>query len=137
MFYIGLKVVHATPQVKMGIPADKETVEQLGSEEVAMGGYKVVYANNYASWSPKDVFEEAYMPLTDTTNFLLPTCELPHQQRVVDEYAQLLEKQEALLKFLDTEIYAALPDPEKHRLYLQSGVMRMYLEILKERILNF
>jgi hypothetical protein len=132
MLYIGLKVVHATPQVEGGF-AEAGTHGGI----VARDGYKVVYANNYTSWSPKDVFEEAYMPLTDTTNFLLPTCELPHQQRVVDEYVQLLEKQQALVKFLDTEIYAALPDPEKHRLYLQSGVMKMYLEILKERILNF
>ncbi len=27
-------------------------------------GYRVVYAGGYASWSPKDVFEEAYRPVS-------------------------------------------------------------------------
>ena len=41
--YIGTKIVMAEPQEKEG----KE-------------GYKVVYKDGYTSWSPKDVFEEAY-----------------------------------------------------------------------------
>jgi len=28
-------------------------------------GYKVIYDNDYVSWSPKDVFEESYFPLVD------------------------------------------------------------------------
>lgn len=41
--YIGTKLVKAEPQMKNG----KE-------------GYKVVYQDDYTSWSPKAVFEEAY-----------------------------------------------------------------------------
>ncbi|MDE7422782.1 MAG: DUF2829 domain-containing protein [Lachnospiraceae bacterium] len=41
--YIGTKIIMAEPQKKEG----KE-------------GYKVVYKDGYTSWSPKDVFEEAY-----------------------------------------------------------------------------
>ena len=41
--YVGLKSVEATPQTKDG-----------------KKGYKVVYKDGYESWSPKDVFEEAY-----------------------------------------------------------------------------
>lgn len=42
--YIGTKIIHAEP------------MEKNGRE-----GYKVVYApDGYESWSPKDVFEEAY-----------------------------------------------------------------------------
>ena len=44
--YIGVKIVKAEPQVKNGKP-----------------GYKVVYPDGYVSWSPKDVFEEAYQEL--------------------------------------------------------------------------
>ena len=44
--YIGVKIVKAEPQVKNGKP-----------------GYKVVYPDGYVSWSPKDVFEEAYRGL--------------------------------------------------------------------------
>ena len=44
--YIGVKIVKAEPQVKNGKP-----------------GYKVAYPDGYVSWSPKDVFEEAYREL--------------------------------------------------------------------------
>ena len=44
--YTGVKIVKAEPQVKNGKP-----------------GYKVVYPDGYVSWSPKDVFEEAYREL--------------------------------------------------------------------------
>lgn len=46
--YIGIKKVTAWPQEKDG----KE-------------GYAVKYEDGYISWSPKDVFERAYLPLTD------------------------------------------------------------------------
>ena len=46
--YIGTKIIHAEPMVKNG-----------------REGYKVVYApDGYESWSPKDVFEEAYWETT-------------------------------------------------------------------------
>lgn len=45
--YIGSKVINAEPQQKDGEP-----------------GYKVVYADDYVSWSPKAVFEEAYRPIS-------------------------------------------------------------------------
>ncbi len=46
--YIGAKIINAEPQDKDGAP-----------------GYKVVYPDNYVSWSPKAVFEEAYRPVSD------------------------------------------------------------------------
>ena len=41
--YIGVKIVKAEPEEKDGRP-----------------GYKVLYPDDYVSWSPKDVFEKAY-----------------------------------------------------------------------------
>ncbi|TLD84249.1 hypothetical protein [Helicobacter trogontum] len=41
--YIGIKAIQAEPMEKNG----KE-------------GYKVIYKDGYESWSPKEVFEEAY-----------------------------------------------------------------------------
>lgn len=41
--YIGVKMVQAEPMEKDG-----------------KAGYKVVYPDGYESWSPKEVFEEAY-----------------------------------------------------------------------------
>lgn len=50
--YIGTKIIHAEPMEKNG-----------------RDGYKVVYApDGYESWSPKDVFEEAYRQ-TDGMSF--------------------------------------------------------------------
>lgn len=52
--YIGSKVINAEPQEKDGEP-----------------GYKVVYPDNYVSWSPKAVFEEAYRLVSDGERDLL------------------------------------------------------------------
>lgn len=49
--YIGFKMVEAEAQ------------ERDGQE-----GYKVVYPDGYVSWSPKDVFEKAYMQVGDNNS---------------------------------------------------------------------
>lgn len=46
--YIGTKIVMAEPQEKDG-----------------RAGYKVVYEDGYASWSPKGAFERAYRRITE------------------------------------------------------------------------
>ena len=46
--YIGVKLVEA------------ESEQRDGQE-----GYKVVYKDGYVSWSPKEVFEEAYKPIDE------------------------------------------------------------------------
>ncbi len=51
-YFIGTKVVQAEPQLNL----------QAG-DNVSTAGYRVVYPDGYESWSPKDVFEKAYMPL--------------------------------------------------------------------------
>ena len=53
--YIGTKIIEAEPMSRSH--GDK-----------AEDGYKVRYPDGYESWSPKDVFEEAYRP-TDCMNF--------------------------------------------------------------------
>lgn len=52
--YIGTKTVEAEPR------------EGTDGRE----GYKVVYKDGYASWSPKDAFEEAYVALDAIPNKL-------------------------------------------------------------------
>ena len=46
--YIGAKIVLAWEQEEDGKP-----------------GYAVKYADGYISWSPKEVFEEAYRPVSE------------------------------------------------------------------------
>lgn len=50
ILYVGTKVVLAKPEEKDGRP-----------------GYAVRYQDGYESWSPKDVFDEAYKPLVNMT----------------------------------------------------------------------
>ena len=57
--YIGTKLIQAEP-----CPAWKDA----GNHKTGDPGYKVVYPDGYVSWSPKDVFEDAYRP-TDCLNF--------------------------------------------------------------------
>lgn len=45
-FYIGVKIVQAWEEERDGRP-----------------GYAVKYEDGYVSWSPKDVFEKAYLPM--------------------------------------------------------------------------
>ena len=52
--YIGAKLIQAEPERN---PVTKEIT-----------GYKVVYPDGYESWSPKDVFEKAYMKVNDNKN---------------------------------------------------------------------
>lgn len=62
----------------------------------------------------------------------------PHQQRVVDEKAELDAK---LLKLADfivlNPLFKQLPDPERARLHRQHAAMAIYSGILKERIEAF
>jgi hypothetical protein len=55
--YIGTKIIKATIP-DQGDPA----------RDKAKDGYKVIYPDGYESWSPREVFEEAYTPL-DKMNF--------------------------------------------------------------------
>jgi hypothetical protein len=56
--YIGTKIVHAKP-------TDRSATEP---------GYFVQYADGYQSWSPKDVFEEAYRECDAMTFGLALEC---------------------------------------------------------------
>jgi hypothetical protein len=57
--YIGTKIVHA---------------EIAASPKDGIEGYKVVYGDGYESWSPKDVFEEAYHECAAMTFGLALEC---------------------------------------------------------------
>ena len=61
----------------------------------------------------------------------------PHQQRVVDEKAELDQRREKLESFYSTSIFQGLPASEQSRLLRQGVAMRTYSEILGERIAAF
>lgn len=61
----------------------------------------------------------------------------PHQQRVVDEKAELDERREKLGTFKNTERFAALPWQEQERLNTQAHLMTMLSAVLGARIAAF
>lgn len=72
--YIGTKLIEA-------IPAQKDGED----------GYKVVYPDGYNSWSPADVFERAYLPLSLNTR--LNTDKPSIGQEMVDDFIAHTEVQ--------------------------------------------
>jgi hypothetical protein len=61
----------------------------------------------------------------------------PHQQRVVDEKAELDERLEKLVAFSKTPVFAGLDSAERNRLSKQAEAMTMYSHILFDRIAAF
>lgn len=65
--YMGFKLIDAEPMEKNGTD-----------------GYKVIYQDGYESWSPKDVFEKAYMEIIP--NERLKTDKPSISQAMVDDF---------------------------------------------------
>lgn len=62
----------------------------------------------------------------------------PHQQRVIDEKAELDKKAQDLSNFIGTtKAYQTLDAAEQERLKEQNDIMRRYSEILGKRIAAF
>ena len=66
--YIGTKIIEAVPTIRKGGKVYEEGWPIPKSTDPTEEGYKVRYPDGYESWSPKDVFEEAYLP-TDCMSF--------------------------------------------------------------------
>lgn len=61
----------------------------------------------------------------------------PHEQRVIDEKAELDAKLGNLIPFLGSDTCHSLPFDERGRLHRQAEVMREYSSILGDRINHF
>ncbi len=71
--YIGTKIIEAEPAYRCMDGQGHITITDDPSEAFpnfpsVEDGYRIRYADGYVSWSPKEVFEEAYRP-TDCMNF--------------------------------------------------------------------
>ena len=75
-YYIGTKLIKAEPKQKL-------YKGEYPGEEYMQDGYKVVYPDGYVSWSPKDVFENAYLKVDDNPN--LPSG-VSIGQKMVDDF---------------------------------------------------
>lgn len=62
----------------------------------------------------------------------------PHQQRVVDEHAELRDRRNKLLTFIRSgAIFTSLPHDERRDLVDQADAMMYYMFILSRRIQRF
>lgn len=61
--YIGCKIIQAEPM--------NEEVGRTPGDNAPRPGYRVVYPDGYISWSPKEVFEEAYRPISKKEKLLI------------------------------------------------------------------
>lgn len=138
--YVGTKQLKARPMT-LGEYNAYRGWEMPDGEIPEADGYLVEYLDGgkpnhpdhagYISWSPKAVFEDAYLPMGDVDG--MP----PHQQRAIGEQAQLADKLAKLSLALNGPIRGALSTDEFSLLCEQERVMREYDEILRRRIANF
>lgn len=85
--YIGTKLIEAEPMTRgeyneyrgWTIPADENPADE---------GYLVRYSDSYVSWSPKGIFDKAYLVVDDNEN--LPSG-VSIGQRMVDEFISYTE----------------------------------------------
>ena len=81
--YIGTKIIQAEPALRIGgkVYSPNEILPEDTDVEV---GYRVRYPDGYESWSPRDVFEAAYMPVLN--NPQLKTDAPSVSQQMVDDF---------------------------------------------------
>ena len=61
----------------------------------------------------------------------------PYQDRVVEEYNELLDKSLKLIEFMDSETFGELPERSRKLLNAQLSAIGSYLFVLDERINSF
>lgn len=87
--YIGCKMVSAEPAFRVNgeiYPVSGPVPKSLDREE----GYKVRYPDGYESWSPKEVFEKAYLQIDENKD--LPS-EVSIGPKMVEEFISYYETQ--------------------------------------------
>jgi hypothetical protein len=72
--YIGCKIIKAEPMGKADFNARFRGAEASNPNQLQEAGYHVQYPpDGYHSWSPKDVFENAYRKISEgEMNFINP-----------------------------------------------------------------
>ena len=87
-YYIGTKLIQAEPAIRVAgkvYPLSGPVPRSMEREE----GYRVRYSDGYESWSPKAVFESAYLPLQ--VNSDLRTDAPSISQEMVDDFIRKVE----------------------------------------------
>lgn len=91
-------------------------------------GYGVRYEDGYTSWSPKEAFEKCSIAIGHVDD------KPPFLQRMIGEFAQLVEKREKLKTFIEANHFKNLPIRKQRLLEQQLVYMEGYLAVLGSRI---
>ena len=137
--YIGVKKIDAAP-MNLGDYNKYRGWEIPADEDPAKEGYLVKYSDNYESWSPKEVFEEAYVEYHEDT---LPTTakdmiSSDYKERFKAEYNQLVIRYNGLRNMLDKWDAGNLdftPTCSRDIYDYQIKAMESYISCLKQRAL--
>lgn len=88
--FIGVKLIEAEPMTRAEwlFESERITAENASKMEAELG-YRVIYENGYTSWSPKDVFEKAYLKIE--TNSRLTKSDISISQSMVDNFIKEVE----------------------------------------------
>lgn len=63
--YVGTKIISACPMDEASFLHFHKDGPEPDPDAIVRPGYKVMYPDEYLSWSPKDVFENAYRQITE------------------------------------------------------------------------
>ena len=135
--YIGTKIVKAEP-MKLGDYNDYRGWTIPEDEDPEREGYLIKYLNDYVSWSPKEIFEEAYVRTEN--NKLAVTAKgmnsKDFKERFKAEYKQLVIRAQGLSNMLDKMKNRTLeftPKCSYEILNRQLEYMKDYKGVLEER----
>ena len=135
--YVGTKVIEATPMTRGDY--NKYRGWQISADEnPADEGYLVKYSDDYVSWSPAGVFEEAYREYDKNK---LPATAVgmmseDYKERFKAEYKQLVIRFEGLKKMLkkwDEGTIAFEPTCPRSTYDMQLKAMSEYIAVLEAR----
>lgn len=131
-----------------GISVNAKWVEK---HQPKAGGYFVSYDGGYTSYSPADAFESGYRVMDPRTELdeagnpkgndggkLASEIQPDWMQRVVGEKAELQDKYDKILDFIQSsEMYKLLAEKDRSLLSDQVNAMEAYGDILDARIESF
>ena len=144
--YIGVKAIKATPMNRKDYN-DYRGWELPSDVNGDVEGYLVEYEQSldnpnvnhpdhfgYISWSPKDVFDKAYVQVEGISSIDNQPTQSEHIKRVVAESNDLGYKIVKLREFFLTDTFVQLSAAEQQRMINQEVAMTAYWLILKERL---
>lgn len=121
--YLGTKLVTAKPMTREDAEAVLGKFIKPAKQEYSGEGYLVRYEDGYQSWSPKEVFDEAYKP---ADNFL---------DRLIIERDEVQQRLSSLTSALMQEDFQEkVGSKQYYWMQEQRNAMEIYVEVLNKRI---